>query len=472
MKPASITAKILCVLLLTALAAGLCAGCGKSAAPGPQNHVALTLWHPYGQLMKTLMEELIEEFNETAGADKGISINITLVANATEINEKLMAAVHGDPGASAFPDLAVIYPDIGIILAKQGLLTDLSGLFSEAEFSRYVRAFLEEGKMGGDIPYILPVAKSTEVLYLNGTIFDRFAEDTGMDRSMLATFEGIQAVCEQYREWSGGKDFFHCRDLFNLAMTGFHQLGEDLIIGDGAGGGKLNLAPGAYERIWDAYYPAAVKGGAAVFDGFGNYLMAAGEIVCTLESSASVTFYPDTVTYADNTKEECELVILPQPVFENGEKVALQRGGGMCVFSSDEQREYAAGVFLKWFTAPEQNQRFTAQTGYMPVTEAAFGDLMAANLEGVADANVKKLLETVVQMQKEYRFYFPSVYDGIEEIQRRYNQSMLREMGNARQVYLGALAAPGPDARTAPDPGATYEAASKGALERFKAENQ
>ncbi|MFY9295867.1 MAG: hypothetical protein WAO42_04220, partial [Caldicoprobacterales bacterium] len=38
---------------------------------------------------------------------------------------------------------------------------------------------------------VFPTAKSTEVLFVNTTIFDRFAKDTGARLKDLETFEGI-----------------------------------------------------------------------------------------------------------------------------------------------------------------------------------------------------------------------------------------------------------------------------------------
>ena len=39
----------------------------------------------------------------------------------------------------------------------------------------------------------------------------------------------------------------------------------------------------------------------------------------------------------------------------------------MAVTKSDAEHEYAACVFLKWFTQKEQNLRFVCNSGYMPV---------------------------------------------------------------------------------------------------------
>lgn len=43
----------------------------------------------------------------------------------------------------------------------------------------------------------------------------------------------------------------------------------------------------------------------------------------------------------------------------------------MAVTKSDDEHEYAATVFLKWFSKKEQNLEFVCQSSYMPVLKEA-----------------------------------------------------------------------------------------------------
>jgi len=113
------------------------------------------------------------------------------------------------------------------------------------------------------------------------------------------------------------------------------------------------------------------------------------------------------VTYSDNSTDNVELMILPYPTFSGGDKLAMQRGSGMIVSKTDEKRAYAAGIFLKWFTSPENNLRFVASTGYLPVTAEAFGDIMTKEIDSIQDKNIQSLLRTSIKMQAEYDFYIP-----------------------------------------------------------------
>jgi multiple sugar transport system substrate-binding protein len=178
-----------------------------------------------------------------------------------------------------------------------------------------------------------------------------------------------------------------------------------------------------------------------------------------MNTSAGVTYFPDTVTYADNTKEDCNLVILPTPVFRGGEKFAIQRGGGLSIFSSDSTKEYAAGIFLKWLTAPEQNLRFTSQTGYMPVTRSAFDEYIENEAENVTNINITKLRLTLLEMHDEFAFYFPPVFDGFEDVQRGFRNALRATAENSRREFLLLL-----DTLDAAD---AFEAVSYGVFEEF-----
>jgi multiple sugar transport system substrate-binding protein len=145
------------------------------------------------------------------------------------------------------------------------------------------------------------------------------------------------------------------------------------------------------------------------------------------------------VTYADNTSEPAELAILPYPIFEGGKKIAMQRGAGMCVIKSTPDKEYAAATFLKWFTRPENNLRFVASTGYLPVTEEAFGEIMSTEIKNVSDVNIKKLLHTGRIMQQEYEFYIPPLFDGIDELQTEYDRQLREVTADSRTSYLDSL---------------------------------
>ncbi len=429
--------KLLCLIFALMLMLGAFAGCDRSPLD-PDEPVTLTMWHNYGGDMQAAMDLLIDQFNSTLGKEKGIVINVTAISSSAELNKSLTMIVNGDPGAPAMPDIFTGYPSLAIQFQNKGMLADLDNYFTGRELDGYIDAFIEEGRIADGGLYVFPIAKSTEVLYVNQTLFDRFAAETGASADKLATFEGIAELAAQYYEWSGGKHFYGADSWFNFAEVGMVQLNGTIFDGE-----KLMLEDDKYAHIFRTVYTPAVKGGIAVYDGYSSDLSKTGDLVCSTGSSAGILFYGDTITYTDGTVENVEYSILPYPVFEGGSKTALQRGGGLMVASSDEKKEYAAAEFIKWLTASEQNMKFVGETGYLPVTKKAFEEDMEDHLKTLEDERIIKMLTSVLSMYEEYTFFTAPTYTAFDSDSDTYEAKFKKLLKDERENFLtnGTLSA-------------------------------
>ena len=113
-----------------------------------------------------------------------------------------------------------------------------------------------------------------------------------------------------------------------------------------------------------------------------------------------------------------------------------------CAFSAPPpERERLAAIFLKWFTAPENNLRFVSSTGYLPVTKEAFGEIMSREIKTVDHENIKALLQTCQTMQKEYTFYVTPLFEGVDQLQEKYENCFKEAAQRARESYLERLSA-------------------------------
>ena len=399
--------KLLALLLCLILSLGTLAGCSSSPLD-PKNPVTLTMWHNYGGDMQATMDYLIDQFNSTVGKEKGIIINVEAISSSSELNKSLSMIVNDDPGAPDMPDIFTGYPKVAIQFQEKGMLANLDNYFTEDKLIKYVDAFVEEGRLSDGGLYVFPIAKSTEVLYVNMTLFNKFADATGAKKEDLSTFEGIAKLSSQYYEWCG-KQFFAADSWFNFFEVGMSQKGDSIFEGEG-----LSLEGDTLRYIFDTVYTPSVEGGIAVYDGYSSDLSKTGDIVCSTGSSAGILFYGDTITYADGTVEQVEYDILPYPVFENGSKTAIQRGGGLMVAKTDEKKEYAACEFIKWLTAAEQNMKFVDETGYLPVTKNAFENDMESHIETIENEKVKMMLTSVMSMYDSYTFFSAPTYSALD----------------------------------------------------------
>ena len=423
--------KAITLLLTFMFVFGCLSGCAGGSPLNTKEPVTLTMWHNYGGDMQQAMDYLIDQFNSTVGKEQGIIIDVTAISSSSELNKSLAMIVNGDPGAPDMPDIFTGYPKLAIQFWEKGMLADFGNYFNEQELSAYVDAFVEEGRLSDGGLYVFPIAKSTEVLYVNQTLFDRFAADTGASADMLSTFEGLAELSEMYYEWSGGKQFYAADSWFNFAEVGMAQLGDSIFEGE-----ALSLEGDNFAHIFKTVYAPAVEGGIAIYDGYSSDLSKTGDLVCSTGSSAGILFYGDTITYTDGTIENVEYSILPYPVFENGTKSAIQRGGGLMVAKSDEKKEYAACVFIKWLTASEQNMNFVANTGYLPVTKQAFEDDLGTHMDTVEDPRIKKMLTSVLAMYEDYSFFTAPTYADIDSDSDSYEKDFKELLSDNRTEYL------------------------------------
>lgn len=424
MKKRKILAALLCGAALLCLAA-----CGEKAEAEP---TILTLWHVYGGEVDSPLNPLIEEFNDTVGREQGISVEVTSVTNSATIHDNVLAAAYQDPGAPALPDLFVSYPKTVLALPDENILVDYRDYFTDEELDGYLPEFIEEGTVNGRLT-VLPITKSTEILFVNKTAFDRFAADTGTSLDDLSTWEGLFQTGEKYRAWSGGKCFFVHDNHFNYFQVGVTSLGEDFFTDGGVAFGP------AFERAWEPYAHAALQGELWLGSGYATEPLRTGDAIVSVASSASVLYYSDVVTYPDNTSEQVEIIALPCPIFEGGENLVMQRGVGMCAVRSTPEREKACMTFLKWLNDPQRNVALTTAMGYMPVTKQGFDEYLPQAVETLENPLYASLYEAFLQTRQDYRFYVPPQREDYLDLETRFEkltrlkltagQTQLREQG-------------------------------------------
>lgn len=412
----------LCVLLLLTLG-----GCDSAQEEQP---ITLTIWHVYGGQTDSPLNDLIAQFNQTVGKEHNIKIQVTSVTNTNTIHEAVLSAANNDPGAAELPDMFISYPKTVLAMPDETILVDYHDYFSEQELSAFIPAFVEEGTIHGRLA-ILPVAKSTEILFINKTLFDRFAADTGATVDDLDTWEGLFATAARYTEWSGGKTFFVHDYHFNYFQVGVEALGESFFDEDGIAFGS------AFAKAWQPYAEAALQGGVWLYGGYATEPLRTGDAVASVASSASVLYYSDVVTYPDNTSEEITYLACPCPIFEGGEKLVMQRGAGICTVKSTPEREKAAMVFLKWLTAPEQNVELVTRLGYMPVTQEAFDTYLPQAIEQLENPKYKELYRAFLQTQEEYTFYTPPQRDDYLSLETSFEDQVRLLLSAALKEYDG-----------------------------------
>lgn len=383
---------------ITALAAVL-TGCGLGQPDSakvkldPSKPVSLTVWHYYNGTQQAAFDELVDEFNTTVGKEKGIYIEEYSQGSVADLEAAVSDSLNGVVGAEELPDMFSSYADTAYAVQQQDKLVDLNTYFSAEELEEYVDSYIQEGYIDNDSAlYLFPIAKGTEILMVNKTGWEVFAEATGSTLDELATTEGITEVSKRYYEWTDsltpdiaddGKAFYGRDSMSNYFVIGMKQMGKDIISVEN-GTVSLNLDKELIRRLWDNYYIPYINGYYAGYGRFRSDDIKTGDILAYTGSASSAMYFPDHIEKEEGN-EAIDYLVLSSPIMEGGETYRVQQGAGMAVTKSTKEREYASCEFLRWVTQKEQNIKFVAEAAYLPVRK---------------DANTIEAFDAVIQSEQ------------------------------------------------------------------------
>ena len=412
---------------LVLMGAMLLAGCGSKGVQqyklDPKNPTAITIWHYYNGAQQTAFDQAVAEFNDTVGYEKGIVVEAYSQGNINELTQKVMAAANKEVGAEELPDVFAAYADTAYSLDQMGVAANLDDYLSKEDLASYVEGYIDEGRIDSDEHLkIFPVAKSTEVMMVNKTDWDKFAQATGAAYADMETIEGLTKTAEAYYNWTDsltetpddGKAFFGRDALANYMIIGSRQLGNEIFEVHN-GQATINVDKAIYKRLWENYYVPMVKGHFAAHGRFRADDASSGDIIALVGSTTGATYFPQQVVLNDNETYPVEAVTLPAPVFEGGERYAVQQGAGMMVAKSTPEKEYAATVFLKWFTDDERNIDFSVNSGYLPVKKSANDwqkiEPAFAQNSGAANAILKETIHVAIDTVSQSKMYTNKPFD-------------------------------------------------------------
>lgn len=405
---------LVCALALVLLLGAYKAFDVKKEPLDPSHPITITVWHYYNGKIKNKFDELVSKFNETVGVERGIVVESKSYGDVQSLADAAYDASNKTIGSEAMPDIFAAYPDNAYRISQVTELVDLEQYFSQEELKEFRKEFLDEGRFGNDSKLkIMPIAKSTEILYLNKTYWDHFVAETGVSLDDLSTWEGIIKTAEKYKNYSG-KAFMGIDDNANYMLLACIQLGADMYTYS-ENRAELNFNEDTAYKIWQNYYIPYLKGYFIKNGRFSSDDAKSGKVLAYTGSTAGAGYFPKQVAFSEEESYQIEAVTLPYPCFENGKLYAVQQGAGMCISKSDKAHEYASSLFLKWFTDVEQNVEFAVSTSYFPVKNEALEEkniLPLIDKAEVSNEAIKKSIHTTLNMFDTYQLYGNKPFEG------------------------------------------------------------
>ncbi len=438
-------------ILLTAALGVVLAGCsGKDDVLSAKNPVTITVWNYYNGDQKEAFDALVKEFNETIGAQKGVVVESHGQGSVSDLETNVMAAIRGDVGASEMPDIFAAYADTAYSADLMDAIVDLRGYLTDEEIASYVQGYIEEGDFSGEGEIkIFPIAKSTEVMAVNKTDWEKFAAETGTSYEDIATLEVLTETAKQYYEWTDaqtpdvandGKALYGRDSMANYMLIGAMQLGTEIFDVE-SGKMTLQFEEASVRKLWDCYYVPFVKGYFAASGRFRSDDMKTGNVIAYTGSCSSASYYPHTVSVSDTESYPIEIDVLPAPQFEGAEAYAVQQGAGMVVTKGTEQEIAASIEFLKWFTEAERNIRFAVESGYLPVKESANEKAAILGSGFEIDKDIENTLSVAIDTVNNNYMYTTRAFENGADARSFLENAMSEQALADRAVVVEKLAA-------------------------------
>ena len=330
----------------------------STASSGSGDTIELTYWYAWTDKIQENNENLVAQFNETVGAEKGIHVTAEYQGTYDDVHQKLQAAyVAGDT-----PDVTVM--EIGSVgtFARNGVLQPLDEYFERdnIDTSDFFEGLMINCEVDGSY-YGLPYLRSTPILYMNTTLL----EQAGLDTAGPANWDELADYCRTVKEKTGayGLSMYSYVWTFEafLMEQGTSVLNEDET--------ACNIDSDECRYVMQFFQDLINEGVVRCVAGEDSSKVDTDYInqntAMWMTSTANLT---SVLSVAEENGFEVNTCYIPA-----GETYGVPTGGCNLIMPSsltDEHKD-AAWEFIKWMTATDQSAYASAYTGYVPNSKSA-----------------------------------------------------------------------------------------------------
>lgn len=368
---------------LSFVSVGVLAACGSgnSASEGDSGDgVTLTFWNGFTASDGEILQDIVNDFNETN--DKNITIEMDVMTWAN-LNEKLPPAI----SSKTAPDfIALNYGDFAQYV-ENGAVQSIDDFwdYDGVDKSDFTQTAVDLGVVNEE-QYFIPMQVQGMYLYWNKDLFEKAGLDTEVPPK---TWEQLTEMAPKLADSSSNvSGFVFNKDgsapLYNwILANGGKLVNDDYTKSEFASPQNLETLKAIQKMIHvDKAGPESISG--AEMDN----LMNAGQLAIEINGPwLNNGLKANEINYSVTT--------LPQ-ANEDGEKTAILDGVGYAIPSStDKNKKEAIYEFLKYWNTTEIGKRWSIENGF------------PAYLNSVAEDDEVKNNEIVSELSKQMEYAEP-----------------------------------------------------------------
>ncbi|MBW4081328.1 extracellular solute-binding protein [Paenibacillus sp. S150] len=348
---------LLAAVALTAVLAGCATTGAESGAAAYEKGDAVVELNFWTSAVEDVNKNLVDQFNETRGAELNIHVNAEYQGDYWEMQQKINAAAIAGTLPNVFIDEVAMtkgFADSDIISNLEPYIE--AGKFDTSDF--------KIGDLGnlylGDDLYAFPHMRSVPVMYVNKTL----AAQAGIDENGPAAFADLEAYLQAAYDATGEPPMYLFNYDFWVMEALLHSYSDTSVVNEDETKSNIN-SEGAVKLITfiedleskglikvlgvtdsDAFYASIAKPSTAlVFTSIGGYKTLAG-----MAAQSGI-----------------ELGVSMIPAGEAGKRGVPVGGSNTYLANTGTDNEKAAAFeFMKWLSDTEQAAYASANTGYLP----------------------------------------------------------------------------------------------------------
>lgn len=382
--------KVIAAMLTAAMTIGLLAGCGSGKSTAEMSGeestdttestetvemadasevsgTTITFWHSMGGVNGQAIDTLVEKFNEEN--EYGITVEAQYQGDYDDSLNKLKSAQIGNMGA----DLVQVY-EIGTrFMIESGWIIPMQEMVDADGYDvSQIEPNLAAYYTVDDQLYSMPFNSSTPIMYYNKDMFDQ-AGITEIPDSL----EAIDEIGEQLLNEGGASEVmslgiygwffeqFISKQGLDYANNGNGREEAATAVAFDENGAAENILTAWQKLYTDGYAPIVGKGGDAGLADF-----SAGKSAITLGSTASLKQILQDV----DGKFEVGTAYFPKVSSDDEGGVSIGGASLWALNNNDPKKLRATWEFVKFLISAESQAYWNTETGYFPVTTAAYDE--------------------------------------------------------------------------------------------------